>query len=92
MGRKVSDRFTVPICRLHHHELHRRGNERAWWEKQEIDPWPVAARLWAKTHGVASAAVNIDGERAQPAEINGAGVAGWSQIDETKPIFGPEAE
>jgi hypothetical protein len=38
MGRKVSDRFTVPICRLHHRELHRRGNERAWWENQEIDP------------------------------------------------------
>jgi len=30
MGRKVSDRFAVPICRLHHRELHRRGNERAW--------------------------------------------------------------
>lgn len=25
-GRKVSDRFTVPLCRVHHHELHRRGN------------------------------------------------------------------
>ena len=23
MGRKVSDRFTVPLCRLHHRELHR---------------------------------------------------------------------
>jgi len=92
MGRKVSDRFTVPICRLHHRELHRKGNERAWWEKQEIDPLPVAARLWAKTHEFASAATNIDGERAQPAEINGAGAAGWSQNDETKPIFGPEAE
>ena len=92
MGRKVSDRFTVPICRLHHRELHRKGNERAWWEKQEFDPLPVAARLWAKTHEFASAATNIDGERAQPAEINGAGAAGWSQNDETKPIFGPEAE
>jgi ERF superfamily len=92
MGRKVSDRFTVPICRLHHRELHRKGNERAWWEKQEIDPLPVAASLWTKTHGLASAAANIDGERAQPAEINGAGAAGWSQIDETKPIFGPATE
>ena len=92
MGRKVSDRFTVPICRLHHRELHRKGNERAWWEKQEIDPLPVAARLWAKTHELASAATNIDGEIAQPAEINGAGAAGRSQNDETKPIFGPEAE
>jgi hypothetical protein len=34
MGRKVSDRFTVPICRLHHRELHRRGNERAWWQNR----------------------------------------------------------
>jgi hypothetical protein len=92
MGRKASDRFTVPICRLHHRELHRKGNERAWWEKQEIDPLPVAASLWVKTHGFASAALNIASERAQPAEINGAGVAGWSQIDETKPIFGPEPE
>jgi hypothetical protein len=92
MGRKVSDRFTVPICRLHHRELHRKGNERAWWKKQEIDPLPVAASLWAKTHAFASAAINIDGEGAQPAEINGAGAAGWSQNDETKPIFGSEAE
>jgi hypothetical protein len=98
MGRKVSDRFTVPICRLHHRELHRKGNERAWWEKQEIDPLPVAASLWAKTHGFASAATNVDSERAQPAEINGrhftngVGAAGWPQNDETKPIFAPEAE
>jgi len=92
IGRKVNDRFTVPICRLHHRELHRKGNERAWWEKQEIDPLPAAASIWAKTHAVSSAAINIDGENAQPAEINGAGTAGWSQNDETKPIFGPEAE
>ena len=98
MGRKVSDRYTVPICRLHHRELHRKGNERAWWKKQEIDPLPVATSLWARTHGFASAATNLDGERAQPAEINGrhftngAGVAGRSQNDETKPIFAPEAE
>jgi hypothetical protein len=95
MGRKVSDRFTVPICRLHHRELHRRGNERAWWESQGIDPLPVAADLWAKTHAFASAAANIEG--AQRAEsngrhsTNGSSLAGWSQNDETKPIFHPEA-
>src|SRR6516225_1409413 len=38
IGRKVSDRFTIPICRLHHRELHRRGNERSWWQSQGIDP------------------------------------------------------
>src|SRR5262249_26461828 len=26
-GRKVSDEFTVPLCRLHHRELHRSRNE-----------------------------------------------------------------
>jgi len=60
-------------------------------------PLPVAANLWAKTHEFASAAPNADGERAQPAQIsgqhfsNGAGAAGWSQNDETKPIVRPEA-
>ena len=55
MGRKVSDRFTVPVCRLHHRELHRRGNERAWWESQGIDPLAIAATLWGRTHAVAPA-------------------------------------
>jgi len=50
MGRKVSDRFTIPICRLHHRELHRQGNERVWWERQGIDPLIAAATLWGKTH------------------------------------------
>jgi hypothetical protein len=96
MGRKVSDRFTVPICRLHHRELHRRGSERAWWESQGIDPLPVAAKLWAKTHEFAAGGANIDG--AQRAEstgrglTNGRSLAGWSQNDETKPIVRPEAE
>ena len=68
MGRKVSDRFTVPICRLHHRELHRRGNERAWWEGQGIDPLVLAATLWDKTHAVMPAA-NLAGD--QPTTING---------------------
>ena len=45
LGRKVSDEFTVPLCRRHHRELHRHGNERAWWQNQGIDPLPVAARF-----------------------------------------------
>ena len=56
MGRKVSDKFAVPICRLHHRELHRRGNERVWWETQGIDPLAIAATLWGRTHTLASAA------------------------------------
>jgi hypothetical protein len=54
MGRKVSDKFTVPICRLHHRELHRHGNERVWWSALGIDPLVVAANLWGKATSVAS--------------------------------------
>jgi hypothetical protein len=47
LGRKVSDEFTVPLCRVHHHELHRHGNEQAWWANLQIAPLPVAQDLWA---------------------------------------------
>lgn len=47
LGRKVSDEFTVPLCRVHHHELHRHGNERAWWANLQISPLPIAQELWA---------------------------------------------
>ncbi|MET4221773.1 hypothetical protein ABIB00_007009 [Bradyrhizobium sp. LB14.3] len=46
LGRKVSDEFTVPLCRSHHHALHRHGNEKAWWVDMQILPLPVASELW----------------------------------------------
>jgi hypothetical protein len=49
LGRRVSDEFTVPVCRVHHRELHRSGNEAAWWRKLNIDPLPVALKLWQRT-------------------------------------------
>jgi hypothetical protein len=49
LSRKVSDEFTVPLCRIHHREVHRRGNEAAWWNGFGIDPNLVAAALWAQT-------------------------------------------
>ena len=49
LGRRVSDEFTVPICRLHHRELHRSGDEAAWWRRLNIDPLPVALKLWQQT-------------------------------------------
>jgi hypothetical protein len=56
LGRKVSDEFTVPVCRLHHRELHRQGDEAAWWESIKIDPLPIAHRLWrqARLNGAAT--------------------------------------
>ncbi len=50
LGRKVSDEFTVPVCRLHHRELHRQGDEAAWWTGVKIDPVPIAVALWRSTH------------------------------------------
>jgi hypothetical protein len=46
LGRKVSDEYTVPVCRLHHRELHRYGDEASWWAGVGIDPLPVALDLW----------------------------------------------
>jgi hypothetical protein len=50
LGRKVSDEFTVPLCRGHHREVHRRGDEAAWWKKTGIDPTAAARILWLKSH------------------------------------------
>ena len=49
LGRKVSDEFSVPLCRLHHRELHRSGNERRWWKGVGIDPLKIARALWKRT-------------------------------------------
>ena len=50
LGRKVSDEFTVPLCRGHHRELHRCGDEAEWWKKAGIDPTVGARALWLETH------------------------------------------
>jgi hypothetical protein len=50
LGRKVSDEFTVPLCRGHHRELHRHGDEAAWWARLGFDPIAVARGLWLKSH------------------------------------------
>jgi hypothetical protein len=50
LGRKVSDEFTIPLCRGHHREVHRCGDESAWWDKIGIDPTAAARSLWLKSH------------------------------------------
>ena len=37
LGVKVSDEFTVLLCRDHHRQLHEAGNEVAWWEALKTD-------------------------------------------------------
>jgi hypothetical protein len=97
MGRKVGDRFTVPLCRLHHRELHRRGNERAWWERQGIDPLDLAATLWEKTHAVepVGATSSCDQPTTMNKKLNGRNFrpeAVAARNSETKPIVFPEPE
>jgi hypothetical protein len=50
LGRKVSDEFTVPLCRTHHREIHRCGDESSWWKNTGIDPLAGARALWLETH------------------------------------------
>ena len=51
LGRRVSDEFTVPLCRSHHRALHRRGNEGEWWKENGIDPIGIAQKLWERSRG-----------------------------------------
>jgi hypothetical protein len=63
LSRKVGDEFTVPLCRGHHRELHRHGDETAWWQKLGLDPSAAARALWLETHPLSSAetaATNAD--------------------------------
>src|SRR4029079_5667567 len=50
LAQKVSDEFTVPLCRAHHRELHRAGKEREWWLRIGLEPLESARSLWTTTH------------------------------------------
>jgi hypothetical protein len=50
IGLKVSDEFTVPLCRVHHRQLHQAGNEETWWKTLNVDPLVIAKALWEQTH------------------------------------------
>ena len=50
LGRKASDEFTVPLCRGHHRDAHRCGDEAAWWKNAGVDPTIAARALWLETH------------------------------------------
>jgi hypothetical protein len=46
---KVSDKFTVPLCRGHHRQLHQAGNEKAWWDDLKINSLEIAKGLWEES-------------------------------------------
>jgi hypothetical protein len=86
LSRKVSDEFTVPLCRGHHREVHRCGDEAIWWKKAGIDPTVPARTLWLESHPLPTASGD-DQSRAEPDRRIGRGPS-----DKTKPIIevGPQ--
>ena len=71
LGRKVSDEFTVPLCRVHHREVHRSRDEAQWWKSFGVDPLIAASGLWAQTHPLRT-----------PAEAPVGGVPGDPEIED----------
>jgi hypothetical protein len=57
LGLKVSDEFTVPLCRGHHRLLHQTGNEVARWQELRIDALGIARELWDESHARPAAGV-----------------------------------
>jgi hypothetical protein len=49
LGRKASDEFAVPLCRVHHRAAHRASDETVWWKAAGIDPIKIARKLWRHT-------------------------------------------
>jgi hypothetical protein len=88
LGRKVSDEFTVPLCRGHHREIHRCGNEEAWWKKVGVDPTVPARALWLESHPLAM----TGGDTQSQSTVKSDRRVGRRPTDKTKPIFevGPQ--
>ena len=57
LGLKVSDEFTVPLCRTHHRQLHQAGNETAWWVDRGVNSLEFAKGLWEQSRGLSAAAL-----------------------------------
>jgi len=95
LGRKVSDEFTVPLCRGHHREVHRCRDESGWWKKTGIDPAVPARALWLETHPLPTASDKMGTGGATSAATVGSGqskakrgrpISRQSPNYETKPI------
>ena len=69
LGRKVSDEFIVPLCRGHHREAHRSGDEAAWWKSACVDPTVTARALWLETHPLPTIPVTGDIDRPSQATV-----------------------
>jgi hypothetical protein len=48
----------------HHREIHRCGDEAAWWQKAGIDPVVIARAFWLKTHPLPAITEKMDNDGA----------------------------
>jgi hypothetical protein len=88
----------VPLCRGHHREVHRYGDEAQWWKNAGVEPTVTARTPWLETHPLPTtmssesatslAAVGIDQRNAK----RGRPVSERGHNDKTKPIIacGPQ--
>ena len=60
MSMKVSDEYVVPLCRIHHRQLHRSGNEVAWWDDLDINAIEIARGLWEQSRNPAKGMYTVD--------------------------------
>jgi hypothetical protein len=75
MGRKVSDEYVVPLCRIHHRAVHGVSDEQVWWTQQGIDPVPIARNLWASTRLDGSpVGAELTADPGEPGAASGPGV------------------
>ncbi len=47
-GLKAGDNWTIPLCVIHHTELHANGDERGYLRQHAVDGQALAAELWAR--------------------------------------------
>jgi hypothetical protein len=87
LGRKVSDEFTVPLCRAHHREAHRALQELGWWQSLRIAPLAAAEALWRKSQsGQALAQPIVSATKAQQRRSRRVRVANGARQPLPKPI------
>ncbi len=88
-GLKTSDEWTVPLCALHHRELHDRGDERSFWVGRAIDAEIAALALWSRSRGTDRAGDSDDAssglERPSPAPMEGEPAPGHLEGDDEQP-------
>jgi len=89
LGRKVSDEFVVPLCRVHHREVHRATKEPTWWQTLGIAPLEVAHRLWQTSQSGSALQEPPELSKAPGVQLGPASVeAHGDDADHEKPLFG----